>query len=49
MLIGPELVYGALFDRFEAHICICFTAYTILLELERTCKLSSTIYRWKIR
>ena len=23
-------------NRIEAHVCICFTAYTILLELERT-------------
>ena len=24
--------------RIEAHICICFTAYTIMLELERELK-----------
>lgn len=27
-----------LFNRIEAHVCICFTAYAILLELERTLK-----------
>ena len=29
-------IYHRLFNRIEAHVCICFTAYTILLELERT-------------
>ena len=28
-------VYHRLFNRIEAHVCICFTAYTIMLELER--------------
>ena len=28
-------VYHRLFNRIEAHVCICFTAYTVLLELER--------------
>ena len=28
-------IYHRLFNRIEAHVCICFTAYTILLELER--------------
>lgn len=31
-------IYHRLFNRIEAHVCICFTAYTILLELERTLK-----------
>jgi len=44
------------FNRIEAHVCICFTAYTILLELERTLKKTEdkknkipdiTIYRAK--
>ena len=29
-------IYHRLFNSIEAHVCICFTAYTILLELERT-------------
>ena len=29
-------IYHRLFNRIEAHVCICFTAYTVLLELERT-------------
>ena len=29
-------IYHRLFNRIEAHVCICFTAYTIMLELERT-------------
>lgn len=29
-------VYHRLFNRVEAHVCICFTAYTIMLEPERT-------------
>lgn len=28
-------IYHRLFNRIEAHVCICFTAYTIMLELER--------------
>jgi transposase len=28
-------IYHRLRNRIEAHICICFTAYTIMLELER--------------
>ena len=31
-------VYHRLRNRIEGHICICFTAYTILLELERMLK-----------
>lgn len=31
-------MYHRLFNRIEAHVCICFTAYTILLELERILK-----------
>jgi len=28
-------IYHRLFNRIEAHVCICFTAYTVMLELER--------------
>ena len=31
-------MYHRLFNRIEAHICICFVAYTIMLELERILK-----------
>ena len=31
-------IYHRLRNRIEGHICICFTAYTILLELERRLK-----------
>lgn len=31
-------VYHRLRNRIDAHICICFTAYSILLELERILK-----------
>ena len=31
-------IYHRLFNRIEAHVCICFTAYTVLLELERALK-----------
>lgn len=31
-------IYHRLRNRIEAHICICFTAYSILLELERRLK-----------
>lgn len=31
-------MYHRLFNRIEAHVCICFVAYTILLELERILK-----------
>ena len=49
-------IYHRLFNRIEAHVCICFTEYTILLELERTLaktadkknnKADITIYRAK--
>ncbi len=49
-------IYHRLFNRIEAHVCICFTAYTVLLELERTLaktadkknkKAGITIYRAK--
>ena len=49
-------IYHRLFNRIEAHVCICFTAYTILLELERILKKTEdkknkipaiTIYRAK--
>jgi len=32
-------IYHRLHNRIEAHICICFTAYTIMLEMERLLKL----------
>lgn len=28
-------MYHRLYNRIEAHVCICFVAYTIMLELER--------------
>ncbi len=31
-------IYHRLQNRIEGHICICFTAYTIMLELERRLK-----------
>ena len=31
-------IYHHLRNRIEGHICICFTAYTILLEMERMLK-----------
>ena len=31
-------IYHRLRNRIEGHICICFTAYTIMLELERKLK-----------
>lgn len=31
-------IYHRLRNRIEGHICICFTAYTIMLELERRIK-----------
>lgn len=31
-------MYHHLFNRIEAHVCICFVAYTIMLELERILK-----------
>lgn len=41
-------IYHRLRNRIEGHICICFTAYTILLELERILKAAKsdiTIHR----
>ncbi len=35
-------MYHRLFNRIEAHICICFVAYTIMLELERILKAAQT-------
>ena len=34
-------IYHRLKDRIEAHICICFTAYSIYKELERLLKLNN--------
>ena len=34
-------IYHRLRNRIEGHICICFTAYTIMLELERRLKASN--------
>lgn len=31
-------MYHRLYNRIEAHVCICFVAYTIMLELERILK-----------
>lgn len=31
-------MYHRLFNRIEAHVCICFVAYTVMLELERILK-----------
>jgi transposase len=31
-------IYHHLRNRIEGHICICFTAYTILLEIEQMLK-----------
>lgn len=31
-------MYHGLLNRIEAHVCICFVAYTVLLELERVLK-----------
>ena len=36
-------IYHRLHNRIEAHICICFTAYTIMLEMERLLKLHQSI------
>ncbi len=41
-------IYHRLHNRIEAHICICFTAYTVMLELERMLKAAKseiTIYQ----
>ena len=41
-------IYHRLRNRIEGHICICFTAYTIMLELEcilKAAKSEITIYR----
>ena len=35
-------IYHRLRNRIEGHICICFTAYSILLELERRLKASKS-------
>ena len=35
-------IYHRLRNRIEGHICICFTAYTILLELERILKVAKS-------
>ena len=35
-------IYHRLRNRIEGHICICFTAYTIMLELERRLKAANT-------
>lgn len=35
-------IYHRLFNRIEAHVCICFVAYTIMLELERVLKLAES-------
>lgn len=35
-------IYHHLHNRIEGHICICFTAYTVLLEMERMLKLEKS-------
>ncbi len=35
-------MYHRLLNRIEAHICICFVVYTIMLELERILKAAGT-------
>ena len=35
-------IFHRLRNRIEGHICICFTAYTIMLELERLLKASKS-------
>ena len=35
-------IYHRLFNRIEAHVCICFVAYTIMLELERVLKVAES-------
>ena len=36
--IGIRPMYHRIFNRIEAHVCICFVAYTIMLELARILK-----------
>lgn len=46
--LAVRRIYHRLRNRIEEHICICFTSYTILLELERilkSAKSDMTIYR----
>ena len=41
-------IYHRLINRIEGHICICFTAYTVMLELERLLRAAQskmTVYR----
>ena len=41
-------IYHRLRNRIEGHVCICFTTYTIMLELERILKGAKseiTVYR----
>jgi len=40
-------IYHRLYNRIEAHICICFTAYTIMLELERLLKAQKSVISLK--
>ena len=43
-------IYHRLRNRIEGHICICFTAYTVLLELERLLKAAgSTLTLARVR
>jgi transposase len=35
-------IYHRLYNRIEAHITICFTAYTIMLEMERRLKAANS-------
>ncbi len=41
-------IYHRFHNRIDAYVCICFTAYTIMLELERRLKAAKsgiTIYQ----
>lgn len=46
--LAARPIYHRLRNRIEGHICVCFTAYTILLELDRRlakAKSRLTVYR----
>ena len=46
--LAARPIYHRLRNRIEGHMCICFTAYAILLELDRRLrksKSSLTVYR----
>lgn len=41
-------VYHRIRNRIEGHICICFTAYSIMLELERRLKRKGAVLSLEI-